>query len=124
MEERTPTTPTMRKREEPRLIQFKTGDKLEGILVMFERARVGGKLGMKYTVERSGGERVSFWGTAKINAFIHVPGDKGHQVSIECIGEDVTVQREGKCMKVFDIYVSDEVMDPNALYITDDDIPF
>ena len=129
MESQTPTTqqrvePTMRLREEPRLIQFKTGDKLTGILMGFERAKVGTGFGNKYTVQRLGGERVSFWGTAKINSLLRLPDDKGHAVEIYCVGEDTTVKRGENCMKVFEVRVSDEVIDPNVLLITDDDIPF
>lgn len=106
------------------MIQFKTGDRLSGILIGYEKAKLGTGVGLKYTVAKDDGSRVTFWGTAKINSLLRLPEDKGHRVEIHCVGEDSGVKRGDNFMKVFEIGVSDEVVDPNALYITDADIPF
>jgi len=125
------TAVTMETREEPRFVQFSAGDLVEGVLVAVERVPVKGKMAVKYTVqEEDGGQMVAFIGTYQLNTKLW-PEDKGHMVSIKCVGEDTMVKRGENCMKVFDVKVSKErvgaaevpVVEDGTM-ITDADIPF
>jgi hypothetical protein len=114
----------MRRREPPPLFNFETGAKLEGTLISATREKLGDSHQLKYTIEKPTGERVSFWGLAGINSVMRLPGDIGHAVSIHCIGKDANPKPGQSAMKVFEIEVSDEIMDKDSTYITDDDINF
>ena len=113
----------MREREEPRLINFSTGDVCEGLLVSVERKTVKEKLGVQYVVQQNDGVLVCFWGTHQLNMKLR-PSDRGHFVSIRCEGEDTMVKRGDNCMKVFKVLVSEKLAEGGDLYITDSDIPF
>jgi len=117
-------TPTMKLREAPPLMRFKTGDSVQGVLVSYERAKLGDSFGIKYTVEKDDGSRVCFWGTTQINSFLHLPQDQGHYIIIKALGEDTSVRRGENNMKVFEVLVSDEVLAKDSTFITDADIPY
>jgi hypothetical protein len=117
---------TMVTREEPRFVQFGTGEIIEGLLVSIDRIQIKGKGAVRYTVQEDGGQLVAFLGTYQINTKLHHE-DRGHRVSIKCIGEDVMVKRGENCMKVFEVAVSTECIQAGAistLEISNDDIPF
>lgn len=121
-------TLTMKERQDPKFIQFSTGDVVEGMLVGIERVLIKGKSGVRYTVQEDGGALVAFIGTYQLNTKLRID-DKGHRVDIRCVGEDVTVKRGDNCMKVFEVRVSDERVKAataitDGTEITDEDIPF
>lgn len=120
--------PVMETREEPKFVQFATGDVVEGTLVNMERIAVKDKPAIRYTVKRVN-EFLTFLGTYQLNTKLHRE-DLGHRVEIRCVGEDTMVKRGENCMKVFDVKVSrdpvskartDVIADTE---ISDDDIPF
>ena len=113
----------MVEREEPRFVNFSTGDVVEGILVSIERVAVKDKPAIRYTVKEQDGDYVCSIGTHQLNTKLRVT-DRGHLVSIRCEGEDVMVKRGDNCMKVFKVLVSKEPAVDGQLYITDEDIPF
>jgi len=122
-------TLTWEEREEPRFIQFRTGDAVEGILLAVEEVNIKGKRAMKYYVQEPGIKiKTCFLGTHQINMKLDF-SDIGHPVRIRCEGEDTMVKRGENCMKVFKIQVAKERVttdgeissDPG---ISDADIPF
>jgi hypothetical protein len=121
--------PVMQEREEPRLIQFSTGDCVDGVLVSMEKLSIRDKAtgeskpAVKYVVEQDSGVLLAFWGTHQLNMKLR-PSDRGHLVSIRCEGEDTMVNRNGNNMKVFKVLVSKEPAKDGDLYISDSDIPF
>jgi hypothetical protein len=123
------TTVTMETREEPRFVQFTTGEIVEGVLMGVQPIQIKDKRGLRYIVQEDNGELVSFLGTWQINTKLR-PADLGHRVSVKCIGTDTMVQRGDNCMKVFEIKVSKEMVNPGRVVsdseteITDADIPF
>jgi hypothetical protein len=120
-------TPVMELREEPKFVQFSTGDVIEGNLFAMERIRVKEKLAIRYTVQEESGAMLAFIGTHQLNAKLR-PTDLAHRVEIRCIGEDTMVKRGDNCMKVFEVRVSKDPVIRGAAIdsteITDDDIHF
>jgi hypothetical protein len=96
-------------REEPRRVKFTTGTVVEGLLTGMKETQVKGSADstFRYTVDLESGEQVDFLGTNQILKKIRLT-DLGRMIHIECIGEDVTVQRGGNNMKVYKIFVSKE----------------
>lgn len=120
----------MVEREEPRFVQFNTGDVVDGVLTQIERVTVRDKPVVRYTVRKDDGFFVQFLGTHQINTKLRWE-DRGHRISVACVGEDTMVKRGDNCMKVFKVLVSEKavVNVPRAVAsdgteITDDDIPF
>jgi len=127
----------METREEPRFINFATGDTLEGELLSVEEIAVKEKRAVRYTLKEPDRDIwVCFLGTHMLNSKLRL-SDVGHYVQITCEGEDTTVKRGENCMKVFDVKVSREKVhaglfkptepkpessDPAS--ISDADIPF
>jgi hypothetical protein len=125
------TTVTMEVREEPKFVQFSTGDVIEGLLLNIDRIKVKDNAAIRYTVQQDDGQCVSFLGTHQLNTKLRTT-DRGHRIEITCEGEDTMVKRGDNCMKVFNVKVSKEVVTRDAALlasseipeITDDDIPF
>jgi len=118
----------MMERDEPRRVQFSTGDVVEGVLMMADRVTVKEKPCIRYTVRQDDGLYVQFLGTHQLNLKLR-PEDRGHYVSIRCEGEDVTVKKGDNCMKVFKVLISEKpavsgVTFTDGTEITDNDIPF
>jgi hypothetical protein len=121
----------MEVREEPKFVQFSTGDVIEGLLLNIDRIKVKDNAAIRYTVQQDDGQSVSFLGTHQLNTKLRTT-DRGHRIEITCEGEDTMVKRGDNCMKVFDVKVSKEVVTRDAALlasseipeITDDDIPF
>lgn len=122
-------------REEPRFVQFRTGDLIEGVLAKMEKIGVRDKVTnqvsytIRYTVTQDDGRDVCFLGTHQINSKLR-PDDVRHRISVKCAGENTMVKRGDNCMKVFDVMVSAQPVSKNAPviedsgFITDEDIPF
>lgn len=100
-------------RTRPRFVRFKSGDVVEGVLVRIERIRVGGKPVLRYTVKDDDGQLSSFLGTYQINEKLQI-GDRGRRIQVECVGDDQTVVRSGRSMRVFRVKVSRHVVDELA----------
>jgi hypothetical protein len=115
----------METREDPRFVQFTTGEVIEGTLLKVEPVLIKDKRATRYTVQIDDGSLISFLGTWQINSKLR-PDDRGHRISVHCIGEDTMVKRGENCMKIFEVQVSKKRVDASnsALEITDDDIPF
>jgi hypothetical protein len=112
------------RREAPQLVRFKTGDKIEGVLMGREKIRIADKPVIRYKAKLTDGRFVCFLGAAQIIDCLR-QDDLGKAFRIHCIGEDVTVKKGENCMKVFEIDVSrTPIMDPDSLEISDADIPF
>lgn len=128
---------TMETREEPRFINFATGDTLEGELLSVEEVTIKEKRAVRYTLKEPDRDIwVCFLGTHMLNSKLRL-SDVGHYIQITCEGEDTTVKKGENCMKVFDVKVSREkvhagLFKPTALKsesgdgtgITDEDLPF
>ena len=123
------TTVEMIEIEEPRLVQFNTGDVVDGTLIGIEKAKIKDKetgvekVAVKYIIVQPDGVTVFFWGTHQLNQKLRLD-HVGHLISIRCEGTDTMVVRNGNPMKVFKVLVSKEKAKDSDLYISDADIPF
>lgn len=129
----------MTERKEPEFKKFNDGDVVDGLLLRIDpitiadertnrQSRIaryvvqpGNLVGEEFRPDNS--ERVAFLGTYMINTALS-RADIGKFVSVQCLGNDATVQREGRAMKKFKVLVSDEKPKSQEVFITDDDIPF
>lgn len=119
----TQARPEMVEVEPPRLIQFSTGDCIDGLLVSIERLRLKDGFQLQYTVQEQEGNLVCFWGLTDLNRRLR-PEHRGHWVSIRCEGEDTMVGQGDNRMKVFRVLVSKQKANENDLYITDSNVAF
>ena len=115
--------PVMKERQEPRFIQFATGEAVEGVLVTIEHCTVKDNPAIRYTVREDDGNLVCFLGTYQLNVKLR-PSDCGHYISVRCEGEDTMIRRGDNNMKIFKVLVSEDSYKDGSLYVTDNDIPF
>ena len=117
----------MRERREPEFVQFTKGEVVAGELIAMDRVMVGEpkKAATRYTVKLDNGQLAAFIGTYQIDTKLRTD-DLHHRISVEYVGEDVTVKRGGNFMRVFTVLVSEQPVSRPVvdLGITDADIPF
>lgn len=116
----------MEERKEPRFMKFeKPGDNVMGRLLVIEQVEVGEtrKPATRFVVEegvlragyfKADGELVAFLGTYGIDSKLR-PSDVQHYISIRYTGSDATVTRNGNAMKVFDVKVSNCVIEDDPV---------
>ena len=106
--------PPLRKHEQP-------GDVIEGVLVSYERGKLGDGFGIKYTFEEPNGDRFSMWGTNDMNQVIRLPYHKGHFIKMTFVGNDTNSKAGQSARKVIEVRASREVL---ADFSVIDDEPF
>jgi hypothetical protein len=130
--------PTVRKmivRKTPILVNFDApGVTVSGILRSCERIEITiqgkPKKAIQYGIfNEKEGQEYRILGTYDINCKLLWPEDRGRYVEVTYVGENMSVVREGRALREFDVQVSmDTPIHPSKptdnLEITDEDIPF
>ncbi len=126
---------SMKKLQPPQQIKFTPGDVVCGELLGVEKIRLrDGGIAARYMIrDMETGEEFQFLGTTQIDQMLS-PEDIGYYLEICYLGEDATVERNGRRMRVFEIAKSEFPVNSRAAagqhqledgtYITDQDIPF
>jgi hypothetical protein len=126
--------------KEPKLIAFKEGIVVQGLLIAIDRPEINGKKVPRFIVQDGAladgkyvadpeGERSCFLATYQLAQAISM-GHIGCFIAVRCEGEDRSIVRNGNAMKKFRVWATEKV--PKApggavateLGITDEDIPF
>lgn len=101
-------------RRDAKHINFGDGERVCGVLVRVDSVQVGGKYTTRFTLEEGDvvdgqykrtGEFITFLGTYQIETKI-MRRDIGHYLDVRCTGTSKDVVRDGKGMKLFQVFVS------------------
>ena len=126
---------SMKRVEPPQQVKFTVGDVVCGELLGVEKIRLRDRgIAARYLMrDMETGKKFQFLGTTQIDQMLS-PEDIGYYLEISYLGEDVTVERNGRRMRVFEIAKSEFPVNLRAAagqhqledgtYITDQDIPF
>ena len=99
------------------------GDTVEGALVAIVPHSVNGKQTLQYTVEREGGDRVTFLATWDLAQKI-TRKMLGYPIFVKFEKYHDSIERAGNRAKVFKVMVDWSGKPADGLEITDEDIPF
>lgn len=125
----------MRRVEPPQQIKFeKKGEVFAGALLSIEKVRLqDGGIVCRYLLrDMRTGKRWQFIGTRYLDQSINID-DLGYYLEIAYVGDDTTVVRNGRAMKMFEVARSSHPVIPSAVtgqptsdgtYVSDSDIPF
>jgi len=106
-------------RPQPKFVQLKEGDSVEGILVAVQRVKLDGiKPAIRYIVQDADGALVCFLGTSQINQVLS-ERDIRKAIRVRCVGTDPNVVRNGNAMKLMDVGVSKQYSDAPLPFISE-----